>query len=64
MLEAFVEKNKEKMRDCLRGDLEGAAKIIIPSLHSAEKAKSTSKEQDFNLRFKPSIINNISIRKS
>ena len=37
MLEAFVEKNKGKMEECLRGDLEGAAKIIIPSLHSSEK---------------------------
>jgi DNA-binding GntR family transcriptional regulator len=37
MMEAFVAKNEEKMEECLRGDLEGAAKIIIPILHSVEK---------------------------
>jgi DNA-binding GntR family transcriptional regulator len=32
MFEAFVEKDKERMTESLRADLEGAAKIIIPSL--------------------------------
>jgi DNA-binding GntR family transcriptional regulator len=35
MFEAFAEKDKKRMRECLRGDLEGAAKIIIPSLKSS-----------------------------
>jgi DNA-binding GntR family transcriptional regulator len=36
MFEAFAEKDKKRMRECLHGDLEGAARIIIPSLKSSE----------------------------
>jgi DNA-binding GntR family transcriptional regulator len=32
MLDALSERNKEKMRDAIRKDLEGAAKLIIPYL--------------------------------
>jgi DNA-binding GntR family transcriptional regulator len=35
MFEAFVEKDKKKMSECLRGDLKSAAGIIIPSLKSS-----------------------------
>jgi len=37
MFEAFAERDKKRMRECLRGDLEGAARIIIPSLKSSEE---------------------------
>ncbi len=35
MFEAFAKQNREKMREYLRGDLEGAAKVIIPCLESS-----------------------------
>jgi DNA-binding GntR family transcriptional regulator len=35
MFEALVKKDKRGMKECLRGDLEGAARLIIPSLRSA-----------------------------
>jgi DNA-binding GntR family transcriptional regulator len=34
MFEAFARRSKERMKDCLRGDLEGAAQVIIPHLGS------------------------------
>jgi hypothetical protein len=35
MFEAFAGGNKEKMKECLCGDLEGAAQVIIPYLESS-----------------------------
>lgn len=35
MFEAFARQNKERMKECLSGDLEGAAKVIIPYLKSS-----------------------------
>lgn len=40
MFEAFAEKDKKRMSECLRGDLKGAAKIIIPSLKSSEEPRT------------------------
>jgi DNA-binding GntR family transcriptional regulator len=35
MYEAFANQNKKRMSECLHGDLEGAARIIIPYLKSS-----------------------------
>jgi DNA-binding GntR family transcriptional regulator len=38
MYEAFAEQNQKRMSECLHGDLEGAAKIIIPYLKTSAGA--------------------------
>jgi DNA-binding GntR family transcriptional regulator len=35
MFEAFAKRNKKKMKECLRGDLKGAARVIIPYLKAS-----------------------------
>jgi DNA-binding GntR family transcriptional regulator len=40
MFEAFAKRDKKKISECLRGDLGGAARIIIPALKASEESGS------------------------
>lgn len=52
MFEAFAEKNKKRMRECLREDLEGAARVIIPRLKASEETRtSESVKRDGRRKF-------------
>jgi hypothetical protein len=40
MFEGFSERNKKKIKDALREDLERAAGVIIPALEKSESSRS------------------------
>jgi hypothetical protein len=44
MFEGFAERDKKKIKDALREDLERAAGIIIPALEESESSRSSDSQ--------------------